>query len=462
MSRRTWFGMAALRRLWRDRRGIAVPLVAVSAVVLFGMAGVVMDVGAAYETKVALQAATDAAAIAAAQDINCTNCTTGKPLGTATQYSSTSGNLNTIGKITATMVSGYPQLKCFTSTGVACVTLSNGNGGTVPVNGIVVKQTASVPTTFARVLGINQFTITTTSTAGMQGGQPKPLNVMIILDTTRSMQTDNDPACGNPAPTKLVCAEEGVQEILSLLSAKVDNIGLMIFPGLNTSTPVSDEYNCGGQVTASNLGEYVGAGTGTSPVYQIVGLSNNYQTGASQIVNGQTQYTLSGSSNLVQTVGGGGASGLCAPGGKGTYFADAITAAQSALVANAKPGTQNVMILLSDGAANADPGSNQIMKVPSVGECHQAVLNAQAATAAGTWVYALAYQSPSTGCTEGDTGSYTSPCYTMQNIASDPTKFYSDNSSCPSSNTSISGLLAAFQALATSLLPPRLLPDNTT
>jgi len=41
--------------------------------------------------------------------------------------------------------------------------------------------------------------------------------------------------------------------------------------------------------------------------------------------------------------------------------------------------------------------------------------------------------------------------------------FYSDNTtSCTSSANSLVGLLNAFQAISQSLLPPRLLPDNTT
>ena len=54
---------------------------------------------------------------------------------------------------------------------------------------------------------------------------------------------------------------------------------------------------------------------------------------------------------------------LQAPGGEGTYFADAITQAQTNLAAfksslgSAGANTQNVIIILSDGDANATSGS---------------------------------------------------------------------------------------------------------
>jgi hypothetical protein len=54
----------------------------------------------------------------------------------------------------------------------------------------------------------------------------------------------------------------------------------------------------------------------------------------------------------------------------------------------------------------------------------------------------------------------------MQQIASDPTKFFSDTiggtSSCTSAVNSISALNQIFKSIGTSLTTTRLMPDSTT
>ena len=77
------------------------------------------------------------------------------------------------------------------------------------------------------------------------------------------------------------------------------------------------------------------------PEYQIIPFSSDYRTS-------DTATSLSTGSNLVITAGGGCSNGVAAPGGQGTFYAGAIDAAQAQLVANARPNTKNVMIILSD------------------------------------------------------------------------------------------------------------------
>ncbi|HEX9525184.1 MAG TPA: hypothetical protein VF949_19555, partial [Reyranella sp.] len=164
---------------------------------------------------------------------------------------------------------------------------------------------------------------------------------------------------------------------------------------------------------------------------------------------------LNNSSPLVQAVGNGTALTGCvtAKGGEGSYAAEVITKAQAALPVVA--GTQNVIIFLSDGDYNATASalSNQTSKTTK--QCDQAIAAAQAATAAGTKVYAVAYGAPSSGCSSGDTHN---PCTTMQAIASDKTTFYSTDSSCQiaGSANAIGSLPTAFQAITTNLTKPRL------
>ena len=188
--------------------------------------------------------------------------------------------------------------------------------------------------------------------------------------------------------------------------------------------------------------------------------------------------SLSTSSDIVQAVGGkSGCPAINGPGGEGTYYAGVIYAAQAALTAEAtaNSGSQNVMILVSDGAATAKStqmaASGQSSRVATNGgtypsynnECAQAITAAQYATAHGTTVYTVAYGSPSSGCTTDSVD--TSPCSTMQQMASSSATFYSDDnqsgttSNCPAGKP-VSTLNDIFTQIATNLTVSRLIPNS--
>jgi Flp pilus assembly protein TadG len=435
--------------LWRDRRGATLPIVATAFVVLAGITGFVVDASHAYSVQRSLQASTDAAALAGAQDINCCASAPNQAITTATSYSATAGGRNVMPNLTVTMTSGYPVLRCFTSTGVSC----NGSSG---ANAIVVSQQATVPTFFAELLGLPSFSISATATAGIGGGTAKPMDVMLIVDTTQSMNT-SDTSCSIAGATRLTCALAGVRTILTTLTPSTVQIGLMVFPGLTNATQVAYDYDCSSS-PAPAVAKY-----SASPVYGIIPLSSDYRTSNAATV-------LNTASHLVRAAQGGGsgcAQGLDAVGGVATFYADVITAAQAALVATGRSGVQKVIMFLSDGDANASASNMPAAEVSN--QCHEGITAAQAATAAGTWVYSIAYGSPTSptpGSCSTDTSSHISACAAMQQIASDPTKFYSDtqngSSACTSTANSVSELLSVFQAISTSLLPPRLLPNSTT
>ncbi len=109
----------------------------------------------------------------------------------------------------------------------------------------------------------------------------------------------------------------------------------------------------------------------------------------------------------------------------GTFYAGAIYAAQAALTAEktANPGSDNVIIFLSDGDANSTGSMLGTPLLNAVGgalsgtnSCGEAVAAAQYATLKGTTVYTIAYGSETTGCTNDNDG-YT-PCTTMEMMAS--------------------------------------------
>jgi Flp pilus assembly protein TadG len=218
-----------------------------------------------------------------------------------------------------------------------------------------------------------------------------------------------------------------------------------------------------------------GSGTGT---YQITPFLSDYKTTPTPGA------ALNTSSTLVQAAGGvTNCGGMVPPnydGALGTYYAGVIYAAQAALLAQqaANTGSQNVIILLSDGNATAPQSS--INGYPTMGsagnsgsypsyknECSQAVIAAKAATAAGTHVYTVAYGSEPSGCGSDTSGTYAgiTPCQTMEDMASAPQYFFSDynqsgsNSTCYSQSQPVSSLSGIFTQIAGDLTVSRLIPN---
>jgi Flp pilus assembly protein TadG len=450
------------------------PIVALMLVSLLGMTGFSFDVGRCLYASHVLQASTDAAALAGASALPNSNAAT-----VATQYSSVTGNLNANASLPGvSMVSGYPKVVCLstlTNEGMACVSPGNGNA-------VAVKQQVTVNLTFLRIIGKSTITLGASATAAMRGATAAPYNVAIVIDSTQSMNSkDSDSNCND---TRMNCALSGVQILLQSLSpclaskttcgtvtnsnvaSPVDTVSLFTFPAVTNTTQAALDYDCSSK-TSPTIAKYTDP---TVPQYQIVGFSSDYRTSDSST-------TLSTTSNIVKASGGGGSScatGLQAVGGVGTYFAGVIKAAQAALVAQQKanPGTQNVLIILSDGDASAT-ATNMPNASTSTGtyastknQCHQAITAAAAATAAGPNVYAVAYGATSSGCST-DSPAIT-PCATMQQIASATQYFYSDytatggSSSCISSAQSTTGLNQIFTRIAGDLTVGRLIPDGTT
>ena len=297
--------------------------------------------------------------------------------------------------------------------------------------------------------------------------------------------------------SRLTCALSGVQVLLQNLSPcgaslttcgsvasgnvsnPVDVVSLFTFPNVTAAT-ASAEYDCSGAtnpVTEPYTFPTAGASTYTNtgtPVatYQIVPFSSDYRSS-------DTTTTLTSTSDIVMAIGGkSGCTPMGDPGGEGTYYAGAIYAAQSALVhaQTANPGSQNVLILVSDGDASAtqaqmDSTATNSGTYPSYkDECGQAITAAKAAATAGTKVYAVAYGAESTGCSTDTTGTYSgyTPCQTMQAIASATQYFFSDytqsgsSSNCISASQPTSNLNQIFTDIANDLTVAKLIPNNTT
>jgi hypothetical protein len=368
----------------RGERGQVLVLLILFLVVLLGMAAMVVDVGYAYYAHRSLQASADAAALAGAQELPDGS----KATQIAKQYGGEPGQKNyrdNVPNVTTTVTT-----KCIQSV-----------PGCAPVNAVVVtERAAKVPTIFAKVLGIDDFTISVKSTACSPCGV-KPLDIMLVLDRTGSMCQDhwgnNDPAC-----TDLNNARDGMREFLKNFDASIQWVGLAVLPpatsvGNRCATPDTANYN-----------------SRSSP-YTIVQLSKDY------VKNG----VLLTNSNLVQTLNCQRASGR-------TAYANALEAAQAELDRGGRSDVQDVIVFLSDGAANIGPTYYSTTSPYRRQPCHQGIWSAAPMKSRGTIIYSIGYDldalNGGANRCESYSGADESPAITaystLQQIASSPDHFY--------------------------------------
>jgi hypothetical protein len=467
-----------LRRAVRDERAQVLPWTAFMILSMLGMGGLVMDVGRAYVVRAQIQNSANAAALAAAGEVfNSSSTSNATTVGT--QYSASSGDNNANSTaVTVTTTVNTVCLNILMPRGETCAS----NSPEIP-NAVRVTQTAIVKTYFMPLLfGPRSLSVSTAATASMQGSA-LPYNIAIILDATASMSDAPNATVCPGYSSNFSCALGAIRTFLgrinpcagvsgtcSASNAKV-RISLFSFPNVSTSN-VADDYTCGGSPTnepytlpAQGISSYSNLTYGsTTATYQDVPYSVDwYANGASD--------NLNTNSNLVQALSG----CMQNPGGERTYYASVIYAAQASLLAeqNSISGlqTQNAIIMLSDGQANAPntsfPSSGSSVTPTSAGysvttnssgntttnlaggtwgtypdfhdQCQQAIQAAQDAQAAGTTIWSVAYGSEANGCAVSGSGAVVAdttfwasatsgnpalslasltPCVTMKNIAS--------------------------------------------
>jgi Flp pilus assembly protein TadG len=469
---------------------------ALLTVLFLGMAGLTLDLGHAYVCYRELQASTDAAALAGAYQLSLPTATTGSLDAAVQAASSMTGGKNVnINLPQANVTTTAECLNYVTASGVICT------GTALDANAVQVVQTAVVPTYFIRALaafGINSassITLKAESTAAAKGAQNAPYNIAIIIDTTASMGTvDSDAACGGK--TRIDCALSGVQTLLQALSpcsvasekgtcVGFDTVSLFTFPNIQANA-ASDDTSCPTKnppipnYTTPARGATWTAPTGTAGTYQVTGFLDNYSN--TNAAGG----TLSTTSALGVATGASTCKGLQTPGGDGTYYAAAIYAAQSSLIADQlnNPGSLNAMVIVSDGDADsgnitvtgtvqaAGTGSPAFtVAYPSTtDQCQQAIDAAKYASANGTTVYTIAYGAANSGCASDKSGPLKglSPCTALQDMATNLGDFYSDSNSsqnkgqCGAPDHPSLTLNQIFTNVQTGFTNSRLIPNGVT
>ncbi len=366
-------------RSLRQEEGQVVAAFVLLLAMLLAVAGLVVDVGNAYRAHRALQASADAAALAGGQELPDAS----RAVTVAQAYGASPAGRNQVRSVTTKELI---STRCLTSI-----------PGCSPVNAVVVEENGEVPTVFLRVVGLDSFHLKARATACSPCGS-RPVDVVMVLDRTGSMCEDSrgniDSNC-----TDLKNAQAGIRTFLGFMNPQTQWVGLAVFPpatsvGTRCSTPSSTNY---GSRTAA---------------YTVVPLSSDYKT---------TSGTLNTSSNLVSTLN-------CIKGNGSTAYANAIEAAQAELDAHGRPTVQDVIVFMSDGAANTGPSyypaTSPYLKQP----CHQGVTSSGYSKARKTIVYSIGYAlEDDTGGCKAAGGGAESPAITaleaLQGIAS-PGNFY--------------------------------------
>jgi hypothetical protein len=315
--------------------GQTLPLVVAFLLVLLLMCGAVIDVGNAYRVRSQLQASTDAAATAAADQLPDPSLA----VATAHAYSGEPGGKNAIpGTQDVTL---KVSANCNTSPEFCD-----------PANTITVDQTANVDTYFLRLIGIDQIPVTTHAQA-CSPCSATPLDIMIVLDRTGSMKGQ-----------KIYNAEKGVEAFLGTMDTTADNVGLVVLPPA-PATSSACNTPLGGTAAYND----------PNAAYLLVPLSNDYLDS-----NGQ----LNGGSQLVSTL-------RCVQAGGQTAYANALDDAKDELDAHGRPGVQKVIVFLSDGAANTGPTYLPASSPYRTQPCQTAVNIANQDKSEGVLLYSIAY-----------------------------------------------------------------------
>jgi hypothetical protein len=210
-----------------------------------------------------------------------------------------------------------------------------------------------------------------------------------------------------------------MRTFLSYMDSSLQHVGLAVLPpatsiGNRCALPQTANYN-----------------SQSSP-YTVVPLASDFT------LNGQ----LNTNSNLVQTIN-------CVQGNANTAYANALEAAQAELDLHGRPDAPDIIVFLSDGAANTGPTYYSTSSPYRTRPCHQGVTSSNVIKNRGTLIYSIGYDLNANNgganvCTSY-TGANESPAITaysaIQQIASRPDTFY--NQPTPGELKTIFGAIAA-------------------
>jgi Flp pilus assembly protein TadG len=407
-------------------------------VVLLAAAGVVVDFGHAYVVKRHLQSSADAAAIAGADALP----SVANALSAAAAYGT--GGKNPVGG-----ASEETSAYCLASVSY-CYGSAPGSavGTSGQANGLVVKESASVPTTFLKLFGVSSVTVGAKATAcGLCGAVP--LNIAVVADRTGSMSS----SIGD--------LRDGLRTFLETLNPTLDWVSLLVLPPAPWGT---DCWPAADGAFPYDGSSYPSAGDSD---YVVAHFSHDY------LVRGQ----LNASSTIVQQIS-------CMRPSGGTAYKQALQAAYAELenVPANRAAYPKVIVFETDGAANMAPeswydrssgreqrvdGQQRTMYRAASGHsddilrpCGSAVDYARSLQAQGVTVMTVGYRTRDQGCWQAphysgvgyqDVPESIDAAAALAQMASPGGAYSADGTS---------GMQAPFATIAGKLVGAKLVPDS--
>ena len=404
-----------LQQLWRDERGAMAAAATIVSTIVIGMAALSTDLGYLYSSQLKLQSAADAAALAGAQQLNAgastaiqtanyysagqgdLNPSRGFVASIATGYpqtlcapnvgscAGTSAPPNEIVvKLNGQSPAFFGGIFGFTSYNIAATATATSTGGkTGPLDIMIVLDTVGG----SSVLALNPGLTGLSNLASLSD----PAAITDLPNAPCKMNTDATfgrglltyvldlvaQQCGANSNSKINMALGGMRTLLMAMQPCAPSlsscgpivsgndvanpfarVGLTVFPGFDTTAhAASTDLQSG--TCSMPLGTVIAPYWAPAPVYEVVPLSSDYRTSDSA-----TSISTSSKLGLAAGAGGCGAmavtpvmGGLFAQVSRGalygSYYATAITAAQTALTNEGRAGSRKVIIFVSDGNATA-------------------------------------------------------------------------------------------------------------
>ncbi|UYY58924.1 TadE/TadG family type IV pilus assembly protein [Sphingomonas sp. S2-65] len=180
-----------LRKLKRDRRGSAIAMMTVGLIPAIAALGGAIDAGRMYIVKSQLQAGVDAAALAGARSFAVTD---GSPSSRTQQ-------------VAAYFDGNFSQSPAYM--GTTNITVSPRFEVLNGINVTTVVARATVRMTFMRIFGFSSKELVATAKAELQ---PRPLEVMMVLDNTGSMK---DALSGGK--TRIMALKEAAKSFIDIV-----------------------------------------------------------------------------------------------------------------------------------------------------------------------------------------------------------------------------------------------------
>jgi hypothetical protein len=361
----------------RGERGQILPIVVLALLALLGVSAFAIDVGFAYYAKRQMQAATDAAALAGAQDLP--NVDNAKKM--AKEYAEANKPQG---------LSSYDftyEAKC-TNTSV----IAGGCDASKNPNDLVVSGTANTTAWFAKLFGIDHFTVSAHASA-CSPCSSTPVDIVIAIDRTLSMcrMADRSPF-PNGECDDLDNAKDGVRTMLGILQAPNAQVGMVAFP------PVESTASDPCSAPANSLGNGYDGYDSPDRGYVTDTINSDYQ-----LPDGQPNET---SGLYLHTADGTQTS--CIQSGGNTSYSEALRQARAELAAHGRPDAPDYIVFLTDGEANIGSvyGADDPVYPPGNADdqqpCQSAVNVAKNFKQEGVTIYSIGYAlGDNVPCTHG-------------------------------------------------------------